>query len=202
MDEFISVEEAARAQERINRMKTIGMNHFALEKEFIEQNKHCHLCSADMAGPCAFPFREWMACASALDMSDKADPHATPQLNHPQCQRVLNQYINCCNSYMIEHAEQNSLGKFPWFLWAQRSQMLFSPCSEACKDFNPFAGRFQYLLHSSAQKCNQCLVKNINYPWHMFTRTRMEDVYVWKILTEKIDVAEAVLKEATNRGWY
>ena len=83
----------AEAQKQIIKIKTIGMNHGILENEFIDENKHCHLCSADMNGPCAFPFREWMGCASALDMSDKNDPHSNPELNHKECQGVLNNYM-------------------------------------------------------------------------------------------------------------
>eukprot|EP01084_Bolivina_argentea_P295557 508867_1 len=200
--ERITPAQADRAQRKIIRIKTIGMNHGVLEEEFIEDNKHCHLCSADMKGPCAFPFREWMGCAAALDTSDPHDPKSTPDLNHKQCQNVLNKYVNCCNRYMVKHSESNSLHQFPWFLWAQRSQMMFSPCAKQCKTFNPFAGRFQYLLDSSTQKCNDCLIDNVRYPWHMFTRTRIEDTYVWKILNEKIDDAENALKHAKNRGWY
>ena len=74
-------------------MKTIGMNHKVLEQEFIEDNSHCHLCSADMAGPCAYLFKEWMSCASSLDKSDPNDPRANPQLNHKECQGVLNNYV-------------------------------------------------------------------------------------------------------------
>ena len=103
---------------------------------------------------------------------------------------------------MVNNFDSNGLQQFPWFLWAQRSQMLFAPCSKQCKDFNPFAGRFQYLLNSSTQKCNECLINNVQYPWHLFTRQRIEDTYVWKILNEKIDDAESALKDATNRGWY
>lgn len=73
-------------------MKTIGMNLKILENEFIEDNSHCHLCSADMQGPCAFPFRQWMACALALDDSD-SNPNLMPNLTHGQCQGSLNRYM-------------------------------------------------------------------------------------------------------------
>ena len=203
MDETLTLKQAKRAQAQITKIKTIAMNYKVLEHEFIEENSHCHLCAADMAGPCAFPFRQWMGCAAALDMSDKEDPHATPDLNHAECQKVLNKYIRCCNKYMINHAEEgNALQKFPWFLWAQRSQMMHSPCSEPCKQFNPFAGRFQYLLDPSNQECNDCLCDNVRYGWHYFTRTRIEDTYVWKILNEKVDEAENAFKDAAQRGWY
>ena len=115
---------------------------------------------------------------------------------------LLSLHRRCCNNYMVNHPGDNGLERFPWYLWGQRSQMLFSPCAKECRDFNPFAGRFQYLMNSSTQKCNDCLIKNVRYPWHMFTRTRIEDTYVWKILNEKIDNAESALKDATNRGWY
>eukprot|EP01083_Nonionella_stella_P176589 618245_1 len=95
MDEVITQKQADRAQRKIIKIKTIGMNHNVLEQEFIEDNKHCHLCNADMKGPCAFPFREWMGCAGALDKSDPEDPQATPDLNHPECQTVLNKYMLC-----------------------------------------------------------------------------------------------------------
>ena len=80
-------------QDRINRLRTLGMNNKICETEFIEENSHCHLCSTDMAGPCAYQFRVWMACASALDNSDKNDPLSTPQLSHKQCQGALNKYV-------------------------------------------------------------------------------------------------------------
>ena len=35
-----------------NGMKTIGMNHKVLEQEFIEENSHCHLCSAAATVAC------------------------------------------------------------------------------------------------------------------------------------------------------
>ena len=103
---------------------------------------------------------------------------------------------------MIDNPSDNGLENFPWFLWGQRSQMLFSPCSVSCKNFNPFGGRFQYLLNSSSAECNDCLIKNIGYPWHMFTRTRMEDAFIWKVLNEKIDQAENVFNDAVTRGYY
>ena len=103
---------------------------------------------------------------------------------------------------MYNNPQSNGMERFPWFLWAQRAQMLFSPCYAECKMFNPFAGRFQYLLDSSNQKCNECLIDHVRYPWHMFTRTRIEDTYVWRILNEKIDDAEEAMMEATSRGWY
>ena len=77
----------------MNRVRTIGMNLKIAETEFIEDNSHCHLCSADMAGPCAYPFRVWMACAAAMDKSDKSDPNSTPQLSHKECQGALNKYV-------------------------------------------------------------------------------------------------------------
>ena len=107
----------------------------------------------------------------------------------------------CCNEFMVNNPESNGLQNFPWFLWAQRSQMMFSPCFKKCKNFNPFAGRYHYLLNSSTQECNQCLIKNIQYPWHMFTRTRMEDAFIWKVINEKIDTAESVYTDAKTRGW-
>ena len=103
---------------------------------------------------------------------------------------------------MYKHPDENGMQKFPWFLWAQRSQMMFSPCYEQCVNFNPFAGRFQYLMDSSTQKCNDCLIDNVRYPWHLFTRTRIEDCYVWKILNDKIDDAESALQQAKHAGWY
>ena len=84
-------------------MKTIGMNYKVLEKEFIEENSHCHLCSADMAGPCAYLFKEWMSCASSLDKSDQNDPRATPQLNHKECQPVLNNYMYVICPFVTEY---------------------------------------------------------------------------------------------------
>ena len=90
---------------------------------------------------------------------------------------------------------------FPWFLWGQRSQMMNGPCYRECKNFNPFSGRSDYLLKTNQQKCNDCIVKYDKYPWHAFTRIRIEDVFLWKILQDKIDIAQEVRSQALRRGY-
>ncbi|ETO28490.1 hypothetical protein RFI_08640 [Reticulomyxa filosa] len=180
------------------------MNYKLTELNFIEDNKHCHLCSTDMAGPCAYNFRLWMGCASALDKHDRNDPSARyVTINKYKQLHNIAKHINttntkrqCCNSYVANNPEINPFRKFPWFIWAQRAQIKHSPCNQACRQYNPFSGRSDYLLNPQQQKCNQCLMQNSNYPWHAFTRMRLEECFLWKLLQDKIDLAEDAAKEA------
>mmetsp|Transcript_59929 Transcript_59929/g.73413 ORF Transcript_59929/g.73413 Transcript_59929/m.73413 type:complete len:141 (+) Transcript_59929:35-457(+) len=109
-----------KQQRRLNFLRTLGINYKLIEREFIDENSHCHLCSADMNGPCAWYFRVWMGCASALDNSDKNDPNSSPNLIHKSCQGALNKYIQCCNRYIYKNPSNNNMGLFPWFLWSQK----------------------------------------------------------------------------------